>query len=88
MSDLDGARPALQQLLAEMPDLLVVITVWDWALKGWFKHLTLSHHALPKIPVSLHVPHPSQRNTPAKHEALERLNNAFDLAKRAIQDED
>lgn len=60
--------------------------IW-WALSGWSKYLTLRHPAaFPIIPVSLHVPHPSQRNTHAKYEARNRLDNAFRIAKRACQD--
>jgi uracil-DNA glycosylase len=87
MTDVNGARPALAQLLDLLPHLQIVITMGDWALKGWSKHLTLSPPVtFPITPVSLHVPHPSQRNTFAKDEALTRLDNAFRLAKRACQD--
>jgi uracil-DNA glycosylase len=83
LPDVDCARPALQQLLTLLPDLQVVITMGDWALKGWSKHLTLSPpDTFPVTPVRLHVPHPSQRNTRAKDEARTRLNNAFTLARR------
>jgi uracil-DNA glycosylase len=87
--DVNGARPALQQLLDVLPDLRVVITMGDWALKGWSKHLTLSlPDTFGRTPVSLHVPHPSQRNTFAKDEALTRLNNAFTLARREVDGSD
>jgi uracil-DNA glycosylase len=89
MTDVNGAHTALQQLLALLPDVQVVITMGDWALKGWSKHLTLSlPGTFPVTPVSLHVPHPSQRNTFAKDEALTRLHNAFTLAGRGIRDQD
>jgi hypothetical protein len=57
----------------------------DWALKGWSKHLKLSPvETFRRMPVSLHVPHPSQRNTRARAEARTRSNNTFTLARREV----
>jgi uracil-DNA glycosylase len=73
--DLLQASPALGELLAALPQLRLVICMGAKALTGFMRHITLTDNPTP--PVILGVPHPSQRNTRARTEALTRIENAL-----------
>ncbi|MBE7188623.1 uracil-DNA glycosylase [Jatrophihabitans endophyticus] len=75
--DLEEAAQPLTELLALLPDLALVITVGRAALHGWTRHQTLFADRV--MPV-LAVPHPSQRNTVGREEALARLRWALHQA--------
>lgn len=77
-ADLEHARPALAQLLAALPRLRLVVVMGQRALVGYTRHATLSApvRALPLLA----TPHPSQRNTHARAEALVRIGNALACA--------
>lgn len=76
--DLFQAAPALGDLLAALPELRLVICMGAKALTGFMRHITLTDNLTP--PVILGVPHPSQRNTRARAEALTRIENALRVA--------
>lgn len=77
-ADLRMARPALQELLALLPDLRLVICMGARALSGFMQQLTLEPPNV--LPLVLGVPHPSQRNTHARTEAIVRIENALRVA--------
>lgn len=68
------AAPALGELLTALPELRLVICMGAKALSGFMRHITLTDNPTP--PLILGVPHPSQRNTRARAEALARIENA------------
>lgn len=74
-TDLEDARPALSSLLHALGDLELVVVLGQRALAGWTRHATLGRpaHVLPLLA----APHPSQRNTRARQEALLRIGNAL-----------
>ena len=76
--DLEDARPALAQLLGALPELRLVVVMGQRALAGYTRHVTLGVpvRALPLLA----TPHPSQRNTHARAEALLRIGNALACA--------
>lgn len=74
-ADLAEGRLALAQLVSALPELSLVITMGHCALTGYMRYATLQPSA-PVLPV-LGVPHPSQRNTHARAEALRRIGNAL-----------
>ena len=76
--DLVQAAPALGELLAALPELRLVICMGAKALTGFMRHITLTDNLTP--PVILGVPHPSQRNTRSRAEALTRIENALRVA--------
>ena len=74
-ADLAEASPALGELLTALPHLTLTICLGARALAGFMRHLTLTD--VPVLPLVLGVPHPSQRNTHARAEALTRIGNAL-----------
>jgi hypothetical protein len=76
--DLFEAAPALGDLLAALPELRLVICMGAKALTGFMRHITLTDNPTP--PVILGVPHPLQRNTRARAEALARIENVLRAA--------
>ena len=77
-ADLEGARPALAQLLDALPGLELVVVMGQRALAGYTRYATLST-PIRVLPV-LATPHPSQRNTHGRAEALLRIGNALGCA--------
>ena len=77
--DLIAAEPALGELLAVLSELQLVVCMGAKALTGFMRHITLvdTHLVEVKPPLILGVPHPSQRNTRARTEALVRIENAL-----------
>ena len=77
-SDLAAARPALAQLLARLTALELVIVMGQRALAGYMRHVTVS--APDRVLPVLATPHPSQRNTRSRDEAIIRISNALAYA--------
>jgi len=76
--DLARAASRLRQVLAHLPRLQVVITFGGTAAAVL---ATASTQADPPVLLpALAVPHPSQRNTRARQEALERIDRALTCA--------
>ena len=78
VGDLDAAQPALAQLLATLPALELVIVMGQRALAGYMRHVTVS--APERVLPVLATPHPSQRNTRSRDEAITRISNALAYA--------
>ena len=83
--DLARAEPALSELLALLPELMLVVCMGAQAMSGFQRHLTLKVPS--RVPLVLGVPHPSQRNAAARDESLRRIENALHVAARFTSDE-
>lgn len=74
-SDLVEATPYLAAVVGALPRLQIVVCMGAKALSGYMRYVTVTPDA-PLLPV-LGVPHPSQRNTRARTEALARMHAAL-----------
>lgn len=77
-TDRQDARPALAQLLEALPCVELVVVMGQRALAGYTRHTTLGTPV--RILPLLATPHPSQRNTHARAEAVLRIGNALGCA--------
>ena len=82
-SDLVEATPYLAAVVGALPRLQIVVCMGAKALSGYMRYVTVTPGA-PVLPV-LGVPHPSQRNTRARAEALARMHVALARAAQLAQ---
>ena len=83
-ADVVEGAPFLDQLLAELPELRIIVTFGQPALTGVMRHFTL--RPLDRVLPILGVPHPSPRATHDRPELLLRITNALATARNLAVD--